>query len=250
MGKRYTAFRLSVYSNEWIVLEYTTESARIAARCTDQDEAGNCADAERIRKLLAADEARQRDAEADARQRDADAAHLNPETGRMYADEMADEMARSGVYVKSDGLPDLGTDGDVISFGDLEEADYRDLLDIIERRGQEILRLRKALARSGLCPTEDTEQEGGGFSIGLSPNIRGFMRGNFLDYNEKECSIQESSLAQPEAIWLGMDAGTHIHGECMARMHLTRDMAYELSSLLLRFADTGKLSTEITNERD
>lgn len=90
-----------------------------------------------------------------------------------------------------------------------------------------------------------------GFKLNFAPaNDRGFQRADFKDYNGDACSIQESSLQSVEGdedggscIWLGMNEGTHhqITGDCLARMHLTRDMAREIAGALLRFADTGEL---------
>jgi hypothetical protein len=70
---------------------------------------------------------------------------------------------------------------------------------------------------------------------------RGFQRGAFTDINGEACSIQESSIATIDAIWLGMNAGTHVGGECLARMHLSRTMAAELIPLLIAFVETGRL---------
>lgn len=70
---------------------------------------------------------------------------------------------------------------------------------------------------------------------------RGFGRGEFRDWNGDECSIQESSIATENLIWLGQNKRTHHMGDCLARMHLTRDMARALAIELMRFADTGSL---------
>ncbi len=52
---------------------------------------------------------------------------------------------------------------------------------------------------------------------------RGFVRLEFSDLYEKNCSIQESSLATDEAIWLGCNEGTHTDNVCLARMHLNKE---------------------------
>lgn len=86
---------------------------------------------------------------------------------------------------------------------------------------------------------------------------RGFSRGEFTDYYGEQCSIQQSSLACIDAIWLGvnnptpkvlvpgtgwqtvsMPEGTLLSG----RMHLTQEMCAELIPLLQRFVDTGLLA--------
>lgn len=67
---------------------------------------------------------------------------------------------------------------------------------------------------------------------------RGFAVEKFTDRNGESCSIQESSLADEPAIWLGVDApnpkifpgdGTGWHDyplppnvQCSTRMHLTQ----------------------------
>jgi hypothetical protein len=73
----------------------------------------------------------------------------------------------------------------------------------------------------------------------------GFRLGKFSDQNGKQCSVQESSLAINECVWLGCDDDPLIDsvtGQFVGnRMHLTRDMAFYLSSVLLMFAATGYL---------
>lgn len=72
---------------------------------------------------------------------------------------------------------------------------------------------------------------------------RGFNRGEFKDRYGENCSIQASSLATEECIWLGCEHETvdDIGTPCGARMHLTREMAAELSIVLKRFAETGQI---------
>lgn len=104
---------------------------------------------------------------------------------------------------------------------------------------------------------------------------RGFRRGNFTDALGEECSIQKSSTATEERIWLGIDKpkltamsinvpklpsiewvpnkgstkttgwstavlpkDAHIFG----RMELNREMCKKLGRILTRFAETGELS--------
>jgi hypothetical protein len=68
--------------------------------------------------------------------------------------------------------------------------------------------------------------------IVLKPTGRGFQRGEFFDRYNAACSIQKSSLATEDCIWLGADGN---------RMHLTRQMAADLIPLLQHFVDTGDL---------
>jgi hypothetical protein len=91
------------------------------------------------------------------------------------------------------------------------------------------------------------DKMGKAFKLEIAPaNDRGFLRADFKDYNGNVCSIQESSLATEYCLWLGLNEGTHHHvtGDCLARMHLTRDMAREIGNALLRFAETGELTSE------
>jgi hypothetical protein len=80
--------------------------------------------------------------------------------------------------------------------------------------------------------------------IELSPaNDRGFLKGAFKDRYGASCSIQKSSLATEDCIWLGADEISEAPGvePFNTRMHLTRDMAAELIPLLQHFVDTGEL---------
>ena len=79
----------------------------------------------------------------------------------------------------------------------------------------------------------------------LAPaNDRGFLKGAWLDRYGEKCSIQKSSLAEEDCIWLGCDHETihHTTGErCGARMHLTQQMVADLLPLLQHFVETGEL---------
>lgn len=81
-------------------------------------------------------------------------------------------------------------------------------------------------------------------AIDLGPaNDRGFMKGQFVDRYGEKCSIQKSSLASEDCIWLGCDHekqtddGTPIG----ARMHLTQKMVADLIPILQRFVETGEI---------
>ena len=78
-------------------------------------------------------------------------------------------------------------------------------------------------------------------SIQIEYNQRGFARGEFVDRYGEQCSIQKSSLATEDAIWLGCNTGMHVDGQCCARMHLTREMVADLLPLLHHFVETGDL---------
>lgn len=73
---------------------------------------------------------------------------------------------------------------------------------------------------------------------------RGFARYDFKDRYNEECSIQKSSLADEDCLWLGCNHET-IHDKlntpCGARMHLTQEMAAMLIPILDHFVKTGEL---------
>lgn len=77
----------------------------------------------------------------------------------------------------------------------------------------------------------------------VTPTQRGFLRGQFKDRYGADCSIQKSSLATEDCIWLGCDHETvdQQGRPCGARMHLTQQMAAELIPMLQYFVETGDL---------
>lgn len=70
----------------------------------------------------------------------------------------------------------------------------------------------------------------------LTTTARGFAILRFADRCGAPCSLQKSSLAGEDCIWLGRD-GTNEPG----RMLLTQEMAAALLPHLQRFAETGEL---------
>lgn len=93
-------------------------------------------------------------------------------------------------------------------------------------------------------------------TIQIENTSRGFACGEFTDQYGEACSIQKSSLATDDCIWLGINdvqPKTLIKGEgwkdielptdalCSGRMHLTREMAADLIPLLQKFVETGEL---------
>jgi len=107
--------------------------------------------------------------------------------------------------------------------------------------------------------------------INKGKTIRGFVYNKFTDRNNIPCSIQKSSIATENCIWLGVD---NVQPKILAqdaiklglkerenndndwgwieykvpkevlfndRMHLTQDMVKELLPLLQKFAETGEL---------
>lgn len=95
--------------------------------------------------------------------------------------------------------------------------------------------------------------------MSLERNQRGFENGKFKDSYDNECSIQKSSLATEDCIWLGIDKPklTVFENENMgkyietvlpktwmvhSKMHLSREQVAELLPMLQKFVDTGELS--------
>lgn len=61
---------------------------------------------------------------------------------------------------------------------------------------------------------------------------RGFTLIKFDDLYTQSCSLQKSSLATEDAIWLGVTE---------KRMHLSREQVKELLPYLIQFTETGDL---------
>jgi hypothetical protein len=72
---------------------------------------------------------------------------------------------------------------------------------------------------------------------------RGFRLYEFKDHYGEDCSLQKSSLADTDAIWLGIDKPkpTPIGGLVSGRMHLTRKQVKALLPKLVKFVETGEL---------
>lgn len=85
---------------------------------------------------------------------------------------------------------------------------------------------------------------------------RGFDRVEFTDHYGADCSLQKSSLATEDAIWLGCnraDPKVLVPGQgwqpvpmpeeyiANTRMHLTREHVRDLLPYLQRFVETGEL---------
>jgi len=87
---------------------------------------------------------------------------------------------------------------------------------------------------------------------------RGFDYLNFTDHYGIACSLQKSSIATIDAIWLGINKpkltvfentskGKYLNidmpenFDVSSRMHLTREQVKELLPILQKFVDTGEL---------
>jgi len=66
----------------------------------------------------------------------------------------------------------------------------------------------------------------------VGKTARGFARIDFTDEYGNKCSLQESSWAEKDAIWLGVDE---------TRMHLARAQAKKLLPHLQAFVETGSI---------
>lgn len=95
-----------------------------------------------------------------------------------------------------------------------------------------------------------------GTPVEVSTTHRGFVLSEFKDLYGTECSIQKSSLATADAIWLGCDDPNPkqlVPGQgwqpfnlpadtmCTTRMHLNREMVGKLLPVLQHFYVTGEL---------
>lgn len=93
----------------------------------------------------------------------------------------------------------------------------------------------------------------------LKQTNRGFDITEFTDKYGEKCSLQKSSLATEDCIWLGISKpkltvfensskGNYLvvdmpdNMSVSSRMHLTRDMVKELLPYLQNFVETGELS--------
>jgi hypothetical protein len=76
--------------------------------------------------------------------------------------------------------------------------------------------------------------------VEINKTERGFKFCLFKDYYGVECSIQQSSIATDDCIWIGAN---EVRGEVTGnnRMHLSREQIASLIPILQRFVDTGDL---------
>jgi hypothetical protein len=100
----------------------------------------------------------------------------------------------------------------------------------------------------------------------MSENPHGFAVGEFLDFYDTLCSIQKSSLADEDCIWLGVNEpnakiltgdGTGWHDyplppnvTCTTRMHLNREQVAALLPILPRFVETGEVEAVAFSEEE
>ena len=89
----------------------------------------------------------------------------------------------------------------------------------------------------------------------IKKTARNFSRADFTDYNGVECSLQNSSLATEDAIWLGCNEANpkqmtangwqpvRMPDDYIAhtRMHLTRKQVKKLLPHLEKFVKTGEI---------
>ena len=83
--------------------------------------------------------------------------------------------------------------------------------------------------------------------MNISITDRGFRIIKFNDLYDQPSSIQESSLATDNAIWIGKDKGNYVKGAWLARMHLNQEQVKELLPILQHFVETGELPDAYNN---
>lgn len=86
----------------------------------------------------------------------------------------------------------------------------------------------------GKISTQDRLQKHEESMFPISGTERGFPISVFTDRLGEKCSIQDSSLATEECIWLGVNNGT-------SRLCLTRKHAEDLIALLQKFIKSGSI---------
>ena len=88
----------------------------------------------------------------------------------------------------------------------------------------------------------------------ITTTSRGFRIIEFKDRYAQPCSLQKSSLATEDCVWLGVDkrldlnTGQELPDSDNHRMHLTQEQVRALLPYLQAFADTGELHCEIPVE--
>lgn len=80
----------------------------------------------------------------------------------------------------------------------------------------------------------------------VKQNDSGFKCIDFKDFYKQLCSLQKSSIATIECIWLGVDTLIDLNTQKILgdnqRTHLTQTQVKELLPFLQKFADTGQLT--------
>lgn len=79
-----------------------------------------------------------------------------------------------------------------------------------------------------------------------SKTNRGFRLYTFKDVYGEQCSIQKSSHAEKDQIWMGLDADEvrthHVTGQSLGmRMLIDRKLAAKIALKLAAFAETGEI---------
>lgn len=76
----------------------------------------------------------------------------------------------------------------------------------------------------------------------MKKSVRGFAYKQFTDLYGQTCSIQKSSLATKDCIWLGVeDTGPELLPAPPYRMHLTQAQVRRLLPMLHKFVETGEI---------
>ena len=89
----------------------------------------------------------------------------------------------------------------------------------------------------------------------ITKTKHGFDLIKFKDRYLERCSLEKSSLADEDAIWLGSDEDQQVHPvfgtKLSTRMCLNQEQVQELLPFLQRFADTGEIicESDLTEEK-
>lgn len=78
---------------------------------------------------------------------------------------------------------------------------------------------------------------------------RGFSLIEFKDTKGEDCSIQKSSLADDDYLWIGLDRAPapHLGHELSPRMHINKEIAQDLIKVLTTFVETGDICQSQAN---
>ncbi len=81
--------------------------------------------------------------------------------------------------------------------------------------------------------------------LSQSKTSRGFALIKFQDRYDQPCSLQKSSIATEDCIWLGVHDQIDLNTKEIVgpgvRMHLSQEQVKELLPILQRFVDTGDI---------
>lgn len=83
----------------------------------------------------------------------------------------------------------------------------------------------------------------------FKPTSKGLLRAEFKDRLGATCALQESSRADEDCAWLGVEVDLDGDEIRYGKMLITRDMAEKLLPVLRHFARTGHLGQDTPGQR-